>query len=166
MRILIGTFLTFFFLISCQNLDKKNIDNEIDIPNEQLDYKKIETNNSLDLKYQIIDEYNQQVPFYKLKQIAEYPGGFDSLEVFIQRNFIFPELKENVDIVGQVRTTFSVDTLGKVIEIKIIKGFLKDIDQSCLEVLSKMPDWKPAKIDDNKKVKMRFELPLKFVTEE
>jgi len=34
-----------------------------------------------------------------------------------------------------------------------------------LAVVSKLPDWKPAELREGKKVKMRFLLPLKFVTE-
>jgi protein TonB len=97
--------------------------------------------------------------------MAEYPGGFDSLATFIQRNFKFPETTKNITIKGTVRTTFSVDTLGKVSEVKVINGLMKEVDQSCIDVISKLPDWKPAELSENKKVKIVFGLPLKFVAE-
>lgn len=155
-----------FCFISCQQTDKKENNLGLKNSNAQSEFKKIKTNNSLELEYQILDKNNEQIEFSRLTKLAEYPGGFDSLAKFIQRNFKFPESTENIDIKGIVKTTFSVDTLGKVVEVELVKGLMKEIDQSCLDVISKMPDWKAAEIGDNQKVKMKFGLPLKFVTED
>ncbi|PZW39025.1 TonB-like protein [Mesonia algae] len=169
MRIIIGTLLTILLLISCQSKDKSEPKLELKSESKssitQSEFKKIETNNSLELEYQILDENDEILEFNRLHKMAEYPGGFDSLATFIQRNFKFPETTKNITIKGTVRTTFSVDTLGKVAEVKVIDGLMKEIDQSCIKVISKLPDWKPAELSENKKVKMVFGLPLKFVAE-
>jgi outer membrane biosynthesis protein TonB len=154
-------------LTSCVNSKKENqnIPLSENKPTKS-EFKKIQTNNSLELEYQILDENDQQIEFSRLEKIAEYPGGFDSLEVFIQRNFEFPEETKNMDIVGTVETTFNVSKIGEVVEIEIKKGLRKEIDQACIEIISKLPNWKPAELRDGEKVKMKFLLPLKFVIEE
>jgi hypothetical protein len=106
------------------------------------------------------------VEFASLEKIAEFSGGFESLSVFIQRNFVFPKSTDSITVKGRVETLFSGDTVGKVIDVELKKGLLKGIDQSCLTVISKLPDWKPAELKKGKKVKMRFILPLIFVKEE
>lgn len=156
-----------YLLVSCKNSEKTETKNHSESENEltQTEFKKIETNNSLELEFQILDENNEIVEFSRLEKIAEFPGGFDSLTVFIQRNFVFPKSTDSLKIQGRVETLFSVDTIGKVVDVELKKGLLKDIDQSCLNVISKLPDWKPAELIEGKKVKMRFLLPLIFVTE-
>lgn len=172
LKIILRIVLTFLLLISCQNKVKNESKFELKTESEskssisQSEFRKIETNNSLELEYQILDENDEIIEFNLLHKLAEYPGGFDSLATFIQRNFKFPRSTKNLTIIGTVSTTFSVDTLGKVGEVKIINGLMKEIDQSCIEVISKLPDWKPAEMSENKKVKMVFVLPLKFVSEE
>ena len=160
--------MSILFLISCKNSEKTETENNSEPENKltQSEFKKVETNNSLELKFQILDENDDEIEFTRLEKIAEFPGGFDSLAVFIQRNYVFPKSSDSLEIKGRVETLFSVDTIGKVIDVELKKGLLKDIDQSCLSVVSKLPNWKPAELKDGEKVKMRFFLPLKFVPEE
>lgn len=148
-------------LLSCNNSKETKIDKEFSKPK----FKKVETNNSLELTYQILNEYDEEIDFSNLKTIAEFPGGFDSLAVFVKKNYVYPKYINKDTIKGRVEVFFSIDTIGKVIDIELKKGIYKDIDKSCLNVISKFPNWKPAKIKNGKKAKMRFMLPLVFVGE-
>lgn len=97
--------------------------------------------------------------------MTEFPGGFDSLTKFIMRNYKFHQ--GNVEYIeGKVKTTFAVDTYGKVVDIEIIERLRKDYDTACYKVIAKIPDWKPAELDNGKKIKTKFLLPFKFVMEE
>ena len=163
-----GIILTILLLNSCRNSGKSETENSFESENNitQSEFKKVETNNSLELEFQILDENDETLEFLSLKELAKFPGGFDSLTVFIQQNFIVPKSTDSLIIQGRIEIFFSVDTIGKVIDIELKKGLLRDIDQSCLAVISKLPDWKPAELINGEKVKMRFLLPLKFVKEE
>ncbi len=166
MKKIIGIILTIIVLTSCMNSKKTEKLNVKDSKNRttQSEFKKIETNNPLKLEYQILDENNQQIEFSKLEKMAEFPGGFDSLTVFIQKNFNFYQGYIG-DVEGEVKSTFIVDTLGKVVDIKIIEGLDNHIDKSCYNVIAKLPDWKPAQLSKHKKVKIKFLLPFRFVEE-
>lgn len=166
MRFTLGILIATFILTSCKNEVKTEIESESKNSKTQSKFIKIETNNSLELEYKILDENDEIIEFNRLHKMAEYPGGFDSLATFIQRNFKFPETVKDTTILGIVKTSFSVDTLGRVVEVKIVNGLMEEIDKSCLEVIIKMPNWKPAELSENKKVKMLFGLPLKFVSNE
>ena len=154
-------------MISCKNSEKTETKNNSESENgiTQSEFKKLETNNYLELEYKILDKNDEQIEFSRLHKIAEYPGGFDSLAIFIQRNFKFSNSSDNEDIKGRVETTFSIDIKGNVIEVELIKGFRKNIDKACLKVISQMPKWKPAEMRNGEKVKMKFLLPIKFIME-
>ncbi|MCL8009523.1 energy transducer TonB [Gelidibacter japonicus] len=149
------------------NSESKNELTQSEFKNEltQSEFKKVESENSLNLEYQLLDENDEQINFASLKKMPEFPGGLDSLTKFIQRNYKFPQgFTEYIN--GKVKSTFVVDTLGKVVDIEIIERLRKDYDTACYKVISKIPDWKPAELANNKKVKVKFLLPFKFVTEE
>ena len=158
--------MTISLLISCKNSEKIETEKSSEPKNKlnQSVFKKVESENALNLEYQLLDENDEQINFASLKKMPEFPGGLDSLTVFIQKNFTFRQGRiENVT--GKVKATFIVDTIGKVVDIKIIKGFKNHIDKSCYDVISKLPNWKPAELTKNRKVRVKFLLPFKFVEE-
>tara|TARA_R110001583_G_C5435650_1_gene389333 strand:- start:39 stop:542 length:504 start_codon:yes stop_codon:yes gene_type:complete len=162
----IGIILTILLLISCKNSEKTETENNSESKNKitQSEFKKVESRNSLNLEYQLLDENDVQINFASLKKMPEFPGGFDSLTVFIQKNIVV--YQGNIEkTTGVVKATFVVDTIGKVVDIKIIEGFKNHIDKSCYNVISKLPNWKPAELTKNRKVKVKFLLPFKFVEE-
>lgn len=88
------------FLISCKNSEKKDAEHHSKSENQitLAEFKKVETNNSLELEFQILSENDERIDFARLEKIAEFPGGFDSLAVFIQRNFVFPKTTDSLKI--------------------------------------------------------------------
>ena len=156
--------MTFLLLTSCKNLEKKEMKKNTDTKNEltQVEFKKVESKNSLNLEYQLLGENNKQIKFSSLTKMAEFPGGFDSLTVFIQRNFELPK-GDYKEIEGKVKSTFIIDTLGKVVDINIIEKLEKNYNYASYEVISKIPDWKPAEIENGKKVRIKILIPFKFV---
>ena len=158
--------MTFILLNSCKNLEKTETKKNYETKNEitQSEFKKVESKNSLNLEYQVLGKNNEQIKFSSLTKMAEFPGGLDSLTVFIQKNFELPK-GEYEEISGKIKSTFEIDTLGKVINIKIIEKLEKNYDFATYEILSKIPDWKPAEIRNGKKVKIKILIPFKFMLE-
>ncbi len=167
MNKIIGIILTLLLLTSCKNSEKTETENnsESEKITNQSEFKKVESDNSLNLEYQLLDENDEQINFASLKKMPEFPGGLDSLTRFIQQNYKFHQgFTEYIN--GKVKSTFVVDTVGKVVDIEIIERLRKDYDTACYKVISKIPEWKPAELENGKKVKVKFLLPFKFVTEE
>jgi len=151
-------------MYSCsQKTYQEHIDREDKLNNKDI-YSKLETNSSLELEYQILDENEEDISFHMIGEMAKYPGGFIEFEKFIKNHYIFPVLQDSIEICGKVLVNFSVDTLGRVVDVGIKKGLGDKVDQSCLDVINKVPNWKPSILKhNNKKVKTRFNLPLRFV---
>ena len=154
--------MTILLLISCKNSKKTETENNSESKYEltQSDFKKVESNNSLNLEYRLLDINDELIEVPEYVKMAEFPGGFDSLTNFIQHKFKFDEGHIN-KIKGKVKSTFVVDTSGKVVDIKIIERLRKDYDTACYKVISKIPDWKPAELK-KQKIKVQFILPFRF----
>jgi hypothetical protein len=161
--------ITLILIWTSCNSPKKN--NEIKKQLTQTDsiekdkgFKKLRTPNTLELEYQIISENNEDISFFSLSQKPEFPGGYDSLAKFIIKEYKRPEsIPDSIDIIGRVKSTFIVNKQGKVVDVEIIEGFRKDIDLSIYNVISKIPDWKPAEYRSGEKVALKFLLPIVFV---
>ena len=103
----------------------------------------------------------QDKVFTQVEQMPEFPGGEDSLRMFLKNNIKYPAEAKAKKIEGMVYFTFVVDTMGKIINPKMLRGIDPLCDAEALRVISSMPAWKPG-MQNNKKVPVQFNLPIKF----
>lgn len=89
----------------------------------------------------------------------EYPGGFTALKDFLRENILYPA--DSVE--GKVYTSFTVDTNGRVTDIKIKKSLSPLADAEVIRVV-KLLVFKPAFLE-GKPVNSKFSLPVIFSRE-
>lgn len=91
---------------------------------------------------------------------AEFPGGNVYLLKFIQENLVYPEGYGDVDVVGKMYVKFVISKTGICSDFQILRG-IKDskLERSVIEMLKKMPVWKPAKMN-GKEVDSYYILPI------
>ena len=91
---------------------------------------------------------------------AEFPGGNVYLLKFIQENLVYPEGYGDIDVVGKIYVKFVVSKTGICSDFQILRG-MKDskLERSVIEMLKKMPVWKPAKMN-GKEVDSYYILPV------
>lgn len=78
-------------------------------------------------------------------QGPEFPGGQDSLKLFIRKNFNYPEnFREQTNTGSKIYVTFIVDKNGVIKKAKILKGINSELDKEALRVINMMPKWKPG----------------------
>ncbi len=105
----------------------------------------------------------QEVVFSQVEQMPEFPGGMDSLQVFLMKNLKYPINKDDlVDI--HVVAEFIINKKGKIKDISILKSGGKAFDDEVIRVIRMMPDWTPA-IQRGKAVMMKYTLPIHFKNE-
>ncbi len=75
--------------------------------------------------------------------LPEFPGGDDSLKIFILSNI---HLKDRHEYFETVYVEFNVDERGNTSDYKIIRGLenVHGFRRELLRVLAQMPQWKPA----------------------
>ncbi len=76
---------------------------------------------------------------------AEFPGGEDALQVFIQKNIQYPIIAKNHGIEGKVYVTLTIDERGGVEDISFMNSIGGGCEEEVTRVLRKMPLWKPKK---------------------
>lgn len=102
-------------------------------------------------------------PSVFVEEAAEFPGGYEALSTYLAKNIKYPKsaLKRGIDGEGRYRITISEQ--GMVSDVKALKSIpgCPECDQEVIQVLNKMPDWKPARAG-KKNVKSYYDLPVTF----
>jgi TonB family protein len=125
--------------------------------------KVIQTGNSLELSYKLINEKGEPIPIMFVKEEKDaFPGGWDSLLHFINCNLTYPKSAIDDNYEGKVFTKFTVNKEGEVGNIEILRGVRYDLDSTCLHLVSIFPRWSPFKFPGNEKVLIKYILPVTF----
>jgi TonB family protein len=90
-----------------------------------------------------------------------FPGGNEALGKFIVENLVYPEVARENSIEGTVLVKAYFDATGKLSSASVQHSLFKACDEAVIEVLSRMPDWIPAKIN-GKPVERSILLPVVF----
>ena len=94
-------------------------------------------------------------------KMPEFPGGIDSMFSFLRNNTKYPAKAKKDSIEGRIFVQFVVEKDGSVINKKILRGLIKELDEEVLRVMDLMPNWIPGE-DKGRKVAVKMSLPFKF----
>lgn len=94
-------------------------------------------------------------------QIPQYPGGEKAMIRFFRENIKYPELAYSHGHEGTVLVEFIVEKDGSIKRARVLKGIGLGCDKAALEVLEKMPNWKPA-LDKGKATSVRYITQIRF----
>lgn len=92
---------------------------------------------------------------------AEFPGGIAGMQKFIAENIEYPAEAQKNKIQGKVYLSFIITKEGDVSDIKVVRGADILLDRAAKDVIRKMPQWKPATLDDEP-VNSKCMLPIVF----
>jgi TonB family protein len=104
--------------------------------------------------------------FEVVNEMPSFPGGFDALIKYLVSNIKYPEEAKKNGITGTVFVQYIVEKDGTVSNVKVLRGIGGGCDEEALRVVKAMPKWIPGKDDNNKTVRVQFNLPIKFSLEE
>jgi len=90
-----------------------------------------------------------------------WPKPSVDIGAFISQHLIFPKKYNLIHDEIKVVASFVVDETGNVTDITITHKIHPAFDSAVIDVLKKMPRWKPAR-QYNRPVKVAFTIPVKF----
>jgi protein TonB len=93
--------------------------------------------------------------------MPKFTGGEQAIYKIISDSMVYPKHASLDRIGGKVITQFTIDTLGNIVDIKIVKGIRDDIDSEALRLIGLLNNWTPG-TQNGKKVNVVFNLPLYF----
>jgi TonB family protein len=99
--------------------------------------------------------------FVVVEEMPQFGGGKKPVDKFFADNIKYPESSKKNKEAGTVYVQFVVDSTGKVVNPKVIKGVSAALDAEAIRLVSIMPDWIPGK-QGGKTVNVVFTLPVKF----
>jgi TonB family protein len=98
-----------------------------------------------------------------VKHKPEYPGGNKALYTFLAENISYPEKAQQEGIEGTVYVEFIVEKDGSLSNIGVLRGFNDQCDAEAVRVVKTLPVWKPGRGEDNKPLRVKYALPVKFL---
>jgi len=88
---------------------------------------------------------------------AEYPGGYQELRLYLEKNAIDKVPEAVAKDFGRVLISFTVTEEGKISNAQVTEASKDpETDKLLLKAIRKMPDWKPAMDAEGKKVEQEF----------
>lgn len=104
------------------------------------------------------DSLSKMNIYHKADSEPEFPGGLDCLKYYLHKNLEYPN---NMCIQGKIYISFDINPEGVISHVFVIKGLGVEIDTLAIRLIEKMPNWIPAKCD-NEYVAFRMILPVSF----
>jgi len=106
-------------------------------------------------------EGEQLSPTQVVEEMPQFPGGLKALMAFLDANIVYPPSCLKAKLSGEVEVAFYVDRRGHVVEPQVTKKQNAAFDRAALDVVRKMPPWKPGKVGGKVSV-VRIRIPVRF----
>lgn len=119
---------------------------------------------------------NENTIYSVVEEMPQFPGGMDSLMVYIQKNQQCPKEMMEKGLTGRVMVQFVVEKDGSTSNIKVIKPMsssLRDydaefaekvgrlVDDEAVRLVKAMPKWEPGRMN-GERVRVKYYLPILF----
>jgi TonB family protein len=119
----------------------------------------IQTTNDLESDQQ--QTGSQQHFFSLVDRMPEFSDGEAALEIYLRSALRYPESARKAGLEGTVSVSFLIGEDGRVSEAKVNHGPGKALEDEALRVISEMPSWQPALINDEP-VSSLLTMPITF----
>ncbi|HRG53233.1 MAG TPA: TonB family protein [Bacteroidia bacterium] len=92
---------------------------------------------------------------------AEYPGGYEKMNKFINKQKRYANKSDEEFHVGVVAVSFIVEKDGVLDSVKVVQPLTEYYNNETMRIIKAMPKWKAA-TQNGKPVRTQFTLPIKF----
>lgn len=106
-------------------------------------------------------DFDDQELIIVVEEAPVFPGKLQGLLKFIDEHLVYPKEAKNAGVEGKVYVSFIVEKDGSLSSIQLEKGIGYGCDEAAIDVVKKMPKWKPA-MQRGKPVRMQYMIPLVF----
>lgn len=95
------------------------------------------------------------------EQMPEFPGGQDSINIFLNRIIPWKLMYKHCPDSGRIILVFVVDSTGYVIKPDVLNSCSRSVKRKLAKGLLLMPRWKPA-LQNHKPVQVKYTLPFTY----
>ncbi len=108
------------------------------------------------------DTSSYVIPPGIIERYAFFPGGESSRKNFIRQHLQYPQEAAKAKIGGKVIICFTINKMGKVTDVKVIKSVHPLLDAEAIRVIKMMPRWEPA-VKHGKAIYQIIKIPISFI---
>jgi len=112
-----------------------------------------------DLRFEDIGQADLQKPLFDGGDVTKFSR-------WVNANLDYPARCIEERIQGRVTLMFTVNEVGKVCDVKVIKGVCKELDEEAMRVINESPLWTPGRTEDGTAVPVTFTFPIIFMLRE
>ncbi len=102
---------------------------------------------------EIIDE-----PQIWVEQMPEFNGNINK---YLSEAINYPMIAIEFGLQGKVICEFVVNKDGTIVDVKVVRGIDRSLDNEAMRVIKSMPAWKPGRMN-GRAVRVKFTLPVNF----
>ena len=109
---------------------------------------------------EVIEE--EAIPFQLVEEKPSFMGGdANEFSKWVNQRLVYPEIAKENGVQGRVTLQFTVESDGRVTNVKVLRGVDSSLDQEAVRVVSSSPRWNPGKQDD-RAVRVTYTFPVIF----
>jgi len=141
--------------------DEEKLTEELSITLDQETVAEFTPENAPVIEVKAEEEETDQI-FLVVESEAEFKGGRTALVKFVSENLKYPNQARRMGIEGKVFLSAVIEKDGSVTNVQVLKGIGAGCDEEAVRVVSKLPNWIPAK-QRGRPVRSRITVPITFV---
>ncbi len=109
---------------------------------------------------EVVEE--EAIPFQLVEEKPSFMGGdANAFSKWVNERLVYPEIAKENGVSGRVTLQFTVETDGRVTNVKVLRGVDASLDKEAVRVVSMSPKWTPGKQRD-RAVKVTYTFPVIF----
>lgn len=109
---------------------------------------------------EVIEE--EAIPFQLVEEKPSFMGGdANKFSAWVNQHLEYPEIAKENGVQGRVTLQFTVETDGRVTNVKVLRGVDSSLDNEAVRVVSSSPKWTPGKQRD-RAVRVTYTFPVVF----
>ena len=109
----------------------------------------------------VVENREDEKAWDVVEKMPQFPGGDEDMIVYLEKNIKYPLEAQKKGTEGRVIVSFIVNSAGKVVSPKILRGVDTYLDQEAVRIVSTFPTWIPGE-QNGEKVAVRYTLPVTF----
>ena len=129
-----------------------NLEDDASIGVEIMDY--------VEVQEEVVEE--EAIPFQLVEEKPSFQGGdANQFSKWVNSRLVYPEIAKENGVQGRVTLQFTVEKVGSVTKVKVLRGVDPSLDKEAVRVVSMSPKWKPGKQRD-RAVPVTYTFPVIF----
>lgn len=110
-------------------------------------------------------ETETESPYRYVAKMPEFPGGMEALNQYLITHVTYPAAARDAGAEGTVMVEFVVEKDGSVSNVQTVMSAHPVLDEEAIRVVSGLPRWIPGENSDGKKVRVYYNIPIRFQLE-